>query len=134
MKKIPDVLVKEMRREMDASKLSRPEQVQWFKWLRYYLDFCLRYHHSTRDPETEVLYLQKISSKGQSEYQQKQASACITMFREVANRFPARGKELELALELTDCPSTRLARSGFGASAGVGGGSDLNSSVCADHE
>ena len=102
MKKIPEVLANEMRREMDSSKLPRLEQVEWFKWLRYYLDFCFRYHHSTRDPETEVLYLQKISSKGQSEYQQKQASACITMFREVAKRFPARGKEQDQVEELSD--------------------------------
>jgi hypothetical protein len=48
MKNIPDVLVAEMRRGMDAKRLSRPEQVEWFKWLRYYLDFCFKYQHSTR--------------------------------------------------------------------------------------
>ena len=56
MKKIPEVLVTEMRREMDARHLPRPEQVEYFKWLRFYLDFCLKYRQSTRDPETEVLY------------------------------------------------------------------------------
>lgn len=31
MKKIPDVLVAEMRREMDAHRVSRLEQVEYFK-------------------------------------------------------------------------------------------------------
>ncbi|MDF3131260.1 integron integrase [Kiritimatiellaeota bacterium B1221] len=87
---------------MDKQNLEREEQVEWFKWLRYYLDFCNKYHHSTRNPETEVLYLQKLSSKGQSEAQQQQASGCITLFREVAQRFPAQGKEQAQALALTD--------------------------------
>ncbi|WFB34517.1 integron integrase [Kiritimatiellota bacterium B12222] len=102
MKKIPDVLVSEFRRGLDKRKISRPEQVEWFKWLRYYLDFCHKYHHSTRDPETEVLYLQKLSSKGQSDLQQKQASACIQLFRKVAKHFPAKGREQDQAVELSE--------------------------------
>lgn len=102
MRKIPDVLAKEMRREMDARMLSRPEQVEYFKWLRYYLDFCLKFQHSTRDPDTELLFLQKLSSKGQSDARQKQAAACIAIFREVAKRFPARGKEQDHAEDFTD--------------------------------
>lgn len=102
MKKIPEMLVTEMRREMDAHRLSRAEQVEWFKWLRYYLDFCMRYRHSTRDPDTEILFLQKLSSKGQSDSQQQQAAACIAMFREVAKRFPARGKEQDQVEDLSD--------------------------------
>jgi hypothetical protein len=102
MRKIPDVLAKEMRREMDARKIPRAEQVAWFKWLRYYLDFCFKYQHSTRDSETEMLYLQKLSSRGQSEIQQRQASACIALFREVAKQFPAKGKEQDQAAELSD--------------------------------
>jgi hypothetical protein len=102
MKKIPDVLVSEMRKEMEKESISREDQVDWFKWLRYYLHFCEKYRHSTRDPETEVLYLQKLSSKGQSEQQQEQASACIMVFREVAKRFPAKGKEQDQAPELSE--------------------------------
>lgn len=107
VKKIPEILVLEMRREMDARMISKSDQVHWFKWLRYYLDFCDRYQYATRDPETELLFLQKLSSKGQSDAQQRQASDCISLFREVAHRFPAKGKEQEQAPELTDSPSTR---------------------------
>lgn len=102
MKKIPEVLVREMRREMDARKIPRTDQVEAFKWLRYYLDFCHKYDHSTRDPETALLFVQKLSSKGQSEAQQRRAGECITLFREVAQRFPAKGKEQLQAEELTD--------------------------------
>lgn len=102
MRTIPEVLVSEMRREMDAQKLTRPLQVEYFKWLRFYLDFCMKYKHSTRDPETEVLYLQKLSSKGQSVTQQEQAASCISLFRHVAKRFPARGNEQDQTEERTD--------------------------------
>lgn len=109
MRKIPDILVKEMRREMDSCRLRKEQQVDWFKWLRYYLDFCLKYQHSTRDPATEIHYLQKLSSKGQSDTQQQQASDCISMFRKVAKRFPAKGKEQEQASELSDWGQTLVA-------------------------
>lgn len=102
MKKIPEVLVSEMRREMDPQRIPRLEQVAYFKWLRYYLDFCLKYRHSTRDPETEVLYLQKLSSKGQTENAQEQASRTITLFCEVAKCFPAKGKEQDQSGTLSD--------------------------------
>lgn len=102
MKKLPEVLVSEMRCEMEKHGISRHEQVEYFKWLRYYLDFCLKYRHSTRNPETEILYVQKLSSKGQSVTQQEQAERCISMFREVAKRFPAKGNEQDQAAELTD--------------------------------
>lgn len=102
MKKIPKVLADEMRREMTGKGVSREEQVRWFTWLRYYLDFCLKYQHSTRDPDTSVLYLQKLSSKGQSLTQQEQAGECIALFRKVAKRFPAQGKEQDQTEELTD--------------------------------
>jgi hypothetical protein len=108
MKKIPILLVQEMRRELDSRNIDREEQVDWFKWLRYYLDFCHKYQHSTRDPDTEGLYLQKLASKGQSEIRQRQASECISLFRDVAKRFPARGKEQVCAEELTDWGQTLL--------------------------
>ncbi len=87
---------------MNGRKIPVAEQVHWFKWLRYYLDFCLKYQHSTRDPVTEICYLQKLSSKGQSESQQSQASKCITLSREVAKRFPAQGQEQDQVEELSD--------------------------------
>jgi hypothetical protein len=109
MRKIPVSLVREMRREMDSQRVPNHQQVDWLKWLRYYLDFCHKYHHSTRNPETEILYLQKLSSKGQSDLQQQQASDSISLFREVAKRFPAKGKEQEQAADLSDWGQTLVA-------------------------
>jgi len=102
MKKIPQVLADEMRKEMNAKGVSREKQVAWFNWLRYYLDFCLKYQHSTRDPETGPLFLQKLSSKGQNLDRQKQAGDCITLFQKVAKRFPANGKEQDQSEVLND--------------------------------
>ena len=102
MKKIPQVLVDELSREMRKTKLSRKDHVEWFKWIRYYLDFCFKYQHSTRNPDTELLYLQKLSSKGQTHSQQAQASETIALFRHAAKRFPATGQEQDQVQQPND--------------------------------
>lgn len=68
--------------------MPREEQVRWFTWLRYYLDFFWKYGHATRDPETLPLFLQKLASKNKSTDQQAEAERCIALFREVAKNPP----------------------------------------------
>ncbi len=87
---------------MDAKRIPRPEQVDWFTWLLYYLDFCLKYQQATRDPETIPLFMRKLASKGRLPEQQRQAGECLALFQEVAKRFPAHGKEQAMASVLSD--------------------------------
>lgn len=42
MRKIAKVLELEMRRDMTKLGVPREEQVEWFTWLLYYLDFDLK--------------------------------------------------------------------------------------------
>jgi hypothetical protein len=36
------------------------------KWLRYYLDFCLKYHHKPSNKESFAPFVQKLKDKNQA--------------------------------------------------------------------
>jgi hypothetical protein len=59
-----------------------PAHFHYRKWLRYYLDFCLKYHH---EPVKESLapFVQKLKAKNQTEQQRKQALDAISMFYQI---------------------------------------------------
>ncbi len=57
-----------------------PAHFHYRKWLRYYLDFCLRYHHKPADKESLAPFVQKLKDKKQTEQQRKQAFDAISLF------------------------------------------------------
>ncbi len=59
---------------------SLPAHFHYRKWLRYYLDFCLKYHHKPVNKESLAPFIQKLKDKNQTEQQRKQASGAIFMF------------------------------------------------------
>jgi integron integrase len=82
--KIPFVEIAEGR------GLSRPEVLDYLKWLRYYLDFCAKYNDPPRDSDSLPLFLQKLTSKGQSVEQQKQAADSISVYYDVVEALAAK--------------------------------------------
>lgn len=50
------------------------------KWLRYYLDFCQKYHHAAFDTESLPLFIKKLQEKQQSEAYQRQAYQAILLY------------------------------------------------------
>nr|WP_246540514.1 phage integrase N-terminal SAM-like domain-containing protein [sulfur-oxidizing endosymbiont of Gigantopelta aegis] len=58
-------------------KLPKPEQYLYTKWLRYYWDFCHKYHHNPLIPTSLSLFLSKLQEKKQSVQQQNQAKFAI---------------------------------------------------------
>ena len=53
------------------------------KWLRYYLDFCLKYHFDNSRKESLPYFIKKIRDKRQTTGQQKQAHQAISVYYEV---------------------------------------------------
>ena len=45
----------------------------YLKWLRFYLDFCNKYHHAPDVTASLPLFLEKLQEKNQTPRQQKQA-------------------------------------------------------------
>jgi len=50
-----------------------PDPLIWFyrKWLRYYLDYCAKYHFSSRDQNSLSRFIAKLRDKNQTEQQQR---------------------------------------------------------------
>ena len=57
------------------------------KWLRYYLDFCLKYHHQPANKESLAPFGQKLKDKKQTEQQRKQASDAVSIFYELEKKW-----------------------------------------------
>ena len=85
----------------------------YLKWLRFYWDFCDKYHYDPYCPESLPRFLNKLVEKRQSE-QQKQARHSITLFyrmqpRPVASKDAIHSADL---LQAADC--NQSAPLGFG--------------------
>jgi len=53
------------------------------KWLRYYLDFCQKYRFPPRQENSLPPFLRKLQDKQQSQTQQGQAAATITLYYDI---------------------------------------------------
>ena len=62
-----------------------PAHFYYRKWLKHYLDFCLKYHHEKSKKESLPHFLQKLKDKNQTEEQRKQALHAVSIIYEVKN-------------------------------------------------
>ena len=62
-----------------------PEKCQdeYRKWLRYYLDFCRKYHFQELQQESLLHFIKKLQGKNQTQEQQKQASHAVSLYHEL---------------------------------------------------
>jgi len=63
--------------------VSISEHGLYIKWLRYYLDFCLKYDFATAQRESLAHFLRKLQEKKQSKVQQQQAADPIAIYYEL---------------------------------------------------
>lgn len=60
--------------------VSPSDQRDYFKWLRFYLDFCDKYKHAPRNQESLQEFVKKLHSKSQPIEPQEQASKAIQFY------------------------------------------------------
>ena len=53
------------------------------KWIRYYLCFCLKYHHEPIKKKSLAPFIQKLKDKNQTEQQWKQLFDAVSMFYQI---------------------------------------------------
>ena len=53
------------------------------KWLRYYVDFCHKYHFHESERESLPHFIKKLEGKNQTQEQQKQASHAVSLYYEL---------------------------------------------------
>ncbi len=79
IQKLPDELNQNFTQILLDRKLSKPDQNFCTKWLRYYWDFCYKYHHDPLTASSLPLFLGKLQEKRQSTQQQNQAQFAISL-------------------------------------------------------
>ena len=83
--KIPSAIQTEFEACLRKKEVPQNLQVFYKKWLRYYLDFCRKYHfvHTQRDSLPH--FLTKLQDKKRTKAQQQQASQAISLYYELFN-------------------------------------------------
>lgn len=89
MKSIPAVLVEAFSKTFAAAGGEACQRGDYLKWLRFYLDFCLKYNHPPRDPDSIQPFLHKMAAKNQSQANQKQAAHSIALYLETVGNWPS---------------------------------------------
>ena len=89
MKPLSPELLNAYTKALGPQAATPAERGQSQKWLRYYLDFCMKYRHPPRDPDSLEPFLQKLASKNQSVDYQEQAARCVSVYYEVVKNWDA---------------------------------------------
>lgn len=80
MKNLPVVLIAAFTKSLELASVDQRLRSDYMKWLRYYLDFCFKYQHPPRDPDSLMPFMQKLASKNQTGVQQEQAAASVKLY------------------------------------------------------
>jgi site-specific recombinase XerD len=83
MQAIPPALQTRFEDHLRSKGIAAPLLWAYRKWLRYYLDYCEKYHFSSRDQNSLPRFIGKLREKKQTEQQQRQAAEAIKLYYEV---------------------------------------------------
>jgi len=82
---IPSALQAQFEEYLRNKEIPNSLQGAYKKWLRYYLDFCQKYHFPPIHKESLPHFIHKLQEKKQTKEQQDQAVMAITVYYEVLN-------------------------------------------------
>jgi hypothetical protein len=83
MEKIPSNVRTAVETRLRQKGVTPNTQAAYLKWLRYYLDFCHKYHFPQKQQESLPHFLKKLQEKRQTESQREQAAEAIGVYYEV---------------------------------------------------
>ena len=83
MHAIPPALQARFEDQLRSKAIPEPLIWSYRKWLRYYLDYCEKYHFSPRDQNSLPRFIGKLRDKKQTEQQQRQAAEAIKLYYQV---------------------------------------------------
>jgi integron integrase len=123
---VPADLLEKFSSFLEQKRVSSKEASFFLKWLRYFLDFCLKYRCHQTEKSTLDRFLKKLREKRQTAAQVEQASRTIRLYQEwisLTNAgerhdrspFPQRtasaasaAKDVNSAGKMRDFPPTRI--------------------------
>ena len=80
MKNIPTTTQKYLKSALNSKNVPADQHGLYFKWLKYYLDYCEKYDYDPYNLNSIPDFLKKLQEKRQSTSQQKQAKDAIHIF------------------------------------------------------
>jgi Phage integrase, N-terminal SAM-like domain len=80
---IPPAIAEQFEQFLTRRAVPPAVRLVYAKWLRFYWDFCHKYHHDSFHSDSLPLFLRKLQDKHQSEPQQKQAQQAVSLFYEM---------------------------------------------------
>jgi site-specific recombinase XerD len=80
MKNLPPTLVTKYNALLKQNGVPDKYQRFYFKWLRFYLDFCQKYQFDDSNPQSLPKFIEKLKEKKQTEASQKQARSAIRIY------------------------------------------------------
>jgi integron integrase len=80
MLQLPSALRTAFETCLRDAAIPKPAHAAYTKWLRYYLDFCQKYHVPHAQQESLPRFLHKLQEKKQTQAQQQQASHAISLY------------------------------------------------------
>ncbi len=83
MLSIPSSLQEQFAVCLRNKKVPNRAHASYKKWLRFYLDFCLKYHFTPNQKESFTHFLGKLHEKKQTKSDQQQASHAISLYYEL---------------------------------------------------
>ena len=84
MIQIPQKILTPFESLLVQRAIPKTYHLNYKKWLRYYLDFCFKYHHHPSKKISLPHFIEKLQDKQQSVQQQKQASDAVSLYHEIA--------------------------------------------------
>jgi integron integrase len=88
---IPSELLIEFEALLSGRGVPKAEHGAYGKWLRFYLDFCGKYHFPEELRGSLAPFLRKLEEKRQTNAQQQQASQAITLYLDLLHSKTAQG-------------------------------------------
>jgi integron integrase len=83
MLNLPSALRTQFETCLQNTAIPKPAQPAYTKWLRYYLDFCQKYHFPPAQRESLSHFLHKLQEKKQTKAQQQQAAHAVSLYYEL---------------------------------------------------
>ena len=83
MRDIPSDILKRFSDVLRTRSVPSGIHSYYLKWLRYYVDFCRKYHFHESERESLPHFIKKLEGKNQTQEQQKQASHAVSLYYEL---------------------------------------------------
>lgn len=89
MIQIPQPLLEQFEFHLKTANIPSGKHGYYKKWLRYYMDFCFKYHHTDKEPESLRYFINKLREKNQNKSNQKQAFDAILIYYRMFDIYPS---------------------------------------------